>query len=249
MSKRKTTVSKSRPEASKSEAVPSGDPRAPRVPAWFGALLLATPLVIVLGYGLSTVPPSKPLFAWPGSSGSAPVAAPATPPGHPPIGPTSGARAPAAGADASLPPDIEPMVERLAKRLESQPDDAKGWRTLAHSYYVLKRFPDAVKAYESLLKVAPPDAALLADYADAAAMAQGRRLDGKPMELVRRALELDPTNWKAQSMAATDAFNRKDYDAAIGHWQRALASAPPGSELAQSLEANIAEARALTSSK
>jgi len=205
-------------------------------------------LVVVLGFGVLTAPPGR-LFVWPGAAGPAPASAPATPPGHPPIGAPSGSGAPPAGAAGSLPPDIEQMVDRLAKRLESRPDDPKGWRTLAHSYYVLKRFPDAVKAYENLLKIAPPDAALLADYADAAAMAQGRRLEGKPMELVRRALEIDPSNWKAQSMAATDAFQRKDYDAAIGHWQRALAGAPAGSELAQSLEANIAEARALKSAK
>jgi len=234
---------------SKRKAAVSEEPRAGRVSVWAGAFLLATPLVIVLGYGVLTAPPSQQLFAWPGASGTATVSAPTTPPGHPPIGATPGSGAPSAGGDASLPPDIEQMVDRLAKRLEAQPDDAKGWRTLAHSYYVLKRFSDAVKAYESLLKIAPPDAALLADYADAMAMAQGRRLDGKPMELVRQALEIDPANWKAQSMAATEAFGRKDYDAAISHWQRALASAPPGSELAQSLEANIAEARALKSTK
>jgi len=243
MSKRKAAASKNRSEQDQSKAAASGAPRAAGVPAWFGALLLVTPLVIVLGYGLATVPPNQQLFSCPGASGSAPSAASRTPPGHPPIGAAQRPGAPSGGADASLPPDIEPMVERLAKRLESQPDDAKGWRTLAHSYYVLKRFPDAVRAYESLMKIAPPDAAMLADYADAAAMAQGRRLDGKPMELVRQALALDPTNWQAQSMAATEAFCRKDYDAAIDHWQRALASAPAGSELARSLEANIAEAR------
>lgn len=149
-----------------------------------------------------------------------------------------------------MPPgDIDERIARMVERLEAQPNDPKGWNTLAHTYYALQRFPEAVKAYERLVAIEKPDAGTLADFADALAMAQGRRLEGKPMELVRQALELDPTHWKARSMAATDAFARKDYATAISHWERALAAVPPGSDLARTLEANIAEARALNSGR
>ena len=218
------------------------------VPWWLVALILALPLVLVIGYGSLTSLLPGGTTASPHAAGFG-SAAPARGPGAP------GARAPAAGpapggqgaSESAMPPDIEPMVERLAKRLESQPDDAKGWKTLAHSYYALKRFPEAVKAYESLLKISAPDAGTLADYADALAMAQGRSLSGKPMELIREALKLDPAQWKALSMAATEAFARKDYSTAIAYWERALAAVPPGSEIAQAVQANIAEARKLGS--
>ncbi len=201
-------------------------------PRWVVVLVLAIPLALVLLYaqlsgGLrgGSVQPRN-------SSASAP----------------SPAAAPAGQAQGQS-EQLTGMAERLAQRLEREPNDPEGWSTLAHTYYVLQRFPDAVKAYERLVTVAKPDASTLADYADALAMAQGRSLQGKPMELVRQAIELDPSQWKAQAMAATDAFSRKDYGAAIGHWERALAGVAPGSELARGLEENIAEARTLNSGK
>jgi cytochrome c-type biogenesis protein CcmH len=91
----------------------------------------------------------------------------------------------------------------------------------------------------------PNDADILADYADALAMSQGRKLAGKPMELVQRALKADPNQWKALALAGTDAFDRKDYRAAVGYWERLRTSVPPESDMAQSLESSIAEAREL----
>ena len=201
------------------------------VPVWTIALVLAIPLVLVLGYGSLISPPGS-LFT-PGAVATAPASGPANAPG-----------ASAGGAtDATLPPDIEQMVERLAKRLETQPDDANGWSTLARTYYALKRFPEAVAAYERLVKIGQPDANTLADYADALAMTQGRNLSGKPIELVRDALKADPSHWKALSMAGTEAFSRSDYRAALDYWQRARAVVEPGSDNARMLDANIAEAR------
>lgn len=211
-------------------------PRA--VPAWVIASVLAIPLALVLIFGQLTTGLQRGSIR----SGAGPAAAPA-PAGAPMQGAGQGA-----GQGASQ-GELTQMAERLAARLEREPNDPQGWDTLAHTYYVLGRFPDAVKAYERLVTVAKPDASTLADYADALAMAQGRRLDGKPMELVREALELDPAQWKARSMAATDAFQRKDYATAIGHWERALAAAAPGSDIARTLEGNIAEARRLGAGK
>ena len=61
----------------------------------------------------------------------------------------------------------------------------------------------------------PNDSRLLADYADVAAMAQGRRLQGKPEALIARALAADPRNVKALSLAGTAAFEKGDYAGAI----------------------------------
>jgi cytochrome c-type biogenesis protein CcmH/NrfG len=139
--------------------------------------------------------------------------------------------------------EVEQMAARLAARLEREPNDAKGWSTLARTYYVMKRFSQAVAAYERLAALAPMDANVLADYADALAMAQGQRLEGKPMELVRKALERDPGQWKALSMAATDAFQRGDFTVAIGYWEQALAALPPDSEISRGIRGSLEQAR------
>jgi len=145
--------------------------------------------------------------------------------------------------DATNDPEMQQMAARLAQRLEREPGDAEGWRTLARTYYVMQRFPEAVAAYERLDALGAPDADVLADWADAAAMAQGRRLEGHPMQLVRRALDANPTQWKALSMAATDALERGDLGAAIEGWELALSVVPEGSERAGSIRASLAQAR------
>jgi cytochrome c-type biogenesis protein CcmH len=141
---------------------------------------------------------------------------------------------------------IEAMVERLATRLRDTPDDVEGWKLLGRSYGVIGRFPEAADAYAKAAARAPRDAQLLADFADALAMARGQTLQGEPEKLVRRALEIDPENLKALALAGTAAFERKDFASAAAYWERMLPLVPAESEDARSIRSNVAEARALS---
>jgi len=141
------------------------------------------------------------------------------------------------------PQQFEGLVARLAARLKEHPEDAEGWTMLGRSYAVLGRFREASDAYANAAARQPQDAQLLADYADALAMAQGRRLDGEPEKIIARALAVDPENVKANMLAGTVAFNKGDYATATAHWERILVRIPPESELAQQVRAAIADAR------
>lgn len=143
------------------------------------------------------------------------------------------------------PQELEKMTAELAARLDKDPGNAEGWIILARTYYAQSRYPDAVKAFDRAVSLAPRDAALLADYADALGAAQGGTLQGKPLELVERALAADPTQWKALALAGTAAFDRKDYAQAVAYWERMKQTVPPGSTVAQSIDSSIAEAREL----
>jgi cytochrome c-type biogenesis protein CcmH len=134
------------------------------------------------------------------------------------------------------------MVGRLAERMKSTPEDTDGWVMLARSYAALGRYADSVLAYEQAVQRLPNDSRLLADYADVAAMAQGRRLQGKPEALIARALAADPRNVKALSLAGTLAFEKGDYAGAIDKWRSILALVPAGSELERSVRGSIADA-------
>ena len=150
-----------------------------------------------------------------------------------------------ANPHALQPDQIARMVAALEERLQREPDNLNGWVTLARTYSTQQRFTDAVRAYEKLLAAVPDDADLLADYADALAMAEGRRIGAGPMAAIKKALAINPTQWKALAMAGTEAFDRKDYKAALGFWERLQRSLPPDAPMAQSIGASIAEARQL----
>lgn len=141
---------------------------------------------------------------------------------------------------------IENMVSALATRLQSQPDDAEGWNMLARSYNALGRFEQAAGAYARLVKLTPPNANTLADYADTLAMAQDKSLQGEPEQLARRALKEDPKHVKALALAGSAAYERQDYSAAIGYWKRVLEVVPADSDFARSTSSSIAEAQKLS---
>jgi len=141
---------------------------------------------------------------------------------------------------------IEGMVERLAARMKESPDDVKGWVMLGRSYSVLDRYPEAVEAYANAVKRSPPDAQLLADYADVLAMSQGRRLQGEPARLILLALKVDPDNVKALALAGTVAFEKKDFTGATAYWERILTIVPPDSDMADSIRDSLADARSMT---
>ena len=152
-----------------------------------------------------------------------------------------------AGADGAQHPmdqaQIEGLTQRLADRLKAQPDDAEGWSMLGRSYAVLGRYGDAAAAFRKLIALRPDDAQAYADAADAVGMAQGRKLEGEPEQLIAKALQLDPDNPKALGLAGTVAFDKGDHALAAKHWERALAKLGPDSPMAQQLRGAIDEAR------
>lgn len=141
---------------------------------------------------------------------------------------------------------IEAMVARLAEKLKAKPDDAQGWRMLARSYETLRRFDQAVDAYQHLLKLTPNDSAAMVDYAVTLAMSSGQSLSGEPERIINRALEIDPGNLQALALAGSAAFERHDYAKAITPWRKILALAPPDSDMARSIAASIDKAEALS---
>jgi cytochrome c-type biogenesis protein CcmH len=151
--------------------------------------------------------------------------------------------APAAAGDVSQ-QSIEANVASLASRLEQNPGDLTGWKMLARSYVSLEKYREASIAYAKATALNPDDADLLADYAFSLAMASEQKLQGKPVELIRKALQLDPENPKALELAGSAAFEAQDYQRAIEYWQKLLERVPANSEVAQSLTERINQAKA-----
>lgn len=140
---------------------------------------------------------------------------------------------------------IEANVAKLAARMEQNPSDVQGWIMLGRSYVNLKKYSEASNAYAKASALKPDDADLLGDYAFALGMANGQRLEGQPVELIDKALRLDPENPKALELGGSAAFEVKNYTQAITYWEKLLKKTPPNTELAVALTERIAEAKKL----
>ena len=150
--------------------------------------------------------------------------------------------APHGQSEAEMQAQIEGMVGKLAQRLQENPSDIEGWVMLGRSFSVLGRYDDAVAAYQKSMQFVGEDATLLADYADAMAMANGGNLAGEPTGLLEKALKIEPQNQKVLWLLGTAHFEQGDFVAAVALWKRLEQLIPAGSEDAQAMAANIAEA-------
>ena len=143
------------------------------------------------------------------------------------------------------PASIEAMVRTAERKLAADPKDVRGWFTLARTYGALGRWAEAKRAYLKAGALAPTEAAVWSGLAEATAMLQERTLDGEPMRLVAKALQLDPQDPKAHELSGIQAFQQKDYAKAVRHWRTLLGMAPPESDYVAELRRAIREARQL----
>jgi cytochrome c-type biogenesis protein CcmH len=140
---------------------------------------------------------------------------------------------------------IEANVGKLAKRLEDNPNDAQGWVMLGRSYTMMERYADAATAYGRATTLNGSDAGLWTDYAEALALSNGQRLEGKPMEAINRALQIDPNNEQALAFAGEAAFRAGDYKKAVEYWQKLRA----GSEAGKAVSDRLAKAKELAAGR
>lgn len=141
------------------------------------------------------------------------------------------------------PQQIEAMLGKLVEKLKANPDDSKGWVMLARSYKVLSRFAESAEAYSHGAALVDAEPVLLADYAEVLAQTQGGSFEGKPGQLIARALKIDPDEPKALFLAGAAASERKDFSAVAEYWGRLLPQLEPGSEEARTLAAAVTKAR------
>lgn len=134
-------------------------------------------------------------------------------------------------------------VEELAAKMKEHPEQAEGWALLARSYVRLGQVEPALAAFRKAVALRDDDPALLVDYADVLAVANGRNLEGEPTRLIERALKLDPHHLKALSLAGAAAFDRKDFAGAAQYWARVVELSPPTAPYLPELQAGIDEAR------
>lgn len=139
--------------------------------------------------------------------------------------------------------EIEKLIGEQKANLAQKPDDAAAWAALGVTYAGLDRWKEAEEAFAKAYALQPKEALIVSAYAEAMAINAGRDLSGRPMQLVREALELAAQDPKALELAAINAFQQEEYTKAVYYFRQLLKVLPEDSSYAQDVEQAMREAK------
>ncbi len=122
---------------------------------------------------------------------------------------------------------LDQMITDLERRVRGNPDDGEAWMMLAGARKFRGQPAEANQAFEEALRRVPPNARLLAEFAESLALTRDGRFDGRPIALLEQALRLDPDDPKAIALMGAAQFQAGNLQAARGHLRRLLDSMPP----------------------
>lgn len=134
---------------------------------------------------------------------------------------------------------IEAMIERIEQRTRENPDDAEAWAMLAEARKMQGRHDEAVIAFAQATRRLPEDARLLTDYAESAALRAGGDFAGQPVELLERALAVDPNEPKAVALMGAAQYRLGNLPRALSYLKQLQTFLEAGSEEATQIAAIV----------
>ena len=144
-------------------------------------------------------------------------------------------------AQRRAPDTLADAVVRLQAELARDPDQVEGWRLLANAHLSAGRTGEAQAALARALQLAPDDADLLTQAAEARALtAPGRTFDANAVAMLKRALAQQPMHQRARwflGIAQRQAGQPAD---AAKTWEPLLASVDAGTSASLREQINAA---------
>ena len=136
---------------------------------------------------------------------------------------------------------IRTMVEGLAARLAAAPQDRAGWLRLANAWKVLGEHANAADAYARAETLAPVDARILADWAEAHVrqLAPGAVPSPQAVTVLERLEKAEPRNALALFYLGVAAEAAGNKPAALQRWKTLLALLPADAPIRVMLEERI----------
>ena len=151
----------------------------------------------------------------------------------------AGTEVPAGHSEA----EIEALIAKQKAHVETSPEDAAAWAALGLTYSGLDRWKEAEEAFAKAYALQPKEALIVSAYAEALAINAGRDLSGRPMQLVREALELAAQDPKALELAGINAFQNEEYSKATYYFRQLLKVLPEDSSYAADIAGALREAK------
>nr|WP_282452996.1 tetratricopeptide repeat protein [Lysobacter sp. CAU 1642] len=115
---------------------------------------------------------------------------------------------------------MEQAVQGLAERLRNEPDNPEGWLLLGRAYKSMERFEPAKEALSQAWRLAPDNPDVMIEYAEAQALsAPRRRIEGEPLEMIRKAVELQPDHQRGIWLLGVAAMQGGRPKEAVDRWE------------------------------
>ncbi|KAA3649036.1 MAG: tetratricopeptide repeat protein [Proteobacteria bacterium] len=117
------------------------------------------------------------------------------------------------------PPSIEEALAHLQQALQENPNDLEGQMLYASAMMRMQNFKAAVKAYNKANELAPDNADILTELAEAVAFNNNTgTFIGEPEQLINQALTVNPNHQKALWLKGIIAYEKKEYPQAEQLW-------------------------------
>jgi cytochrome c-type biogenesis protein CcmH len=126
--------------------------------------------------------------------------------------------------------EVEKLIGSIEQRTREKPDDGEAWAMLAEARRMQGRHGDAVTAFEQAVRLLPPDARLLADFAESAALLAGGDFSGRPVSLLEQALAANPDEPKAVALMGAAQYRLGNLEGARGYLKKLHDGLPAGSD-------------------
>lgn len=139
-------------------------------------------------------------------------------------------------------PSVEEMMTALVERLKENPEDAEGWYLLGRTYMAVQDYQKAVFAFDKLNQLVSDQPSILLALADALAMSSGGDMQGRPAELIRKAIQLAPEDQTALWLAGMVEDQAGNYPLALTHWRHLQTLITDDAESLQRVDSLIARA-------
>ena len=141
----------------------------------------------------------------------------------------------------SQPLSLEESAANIKQHLNDNPGDFDAWKMLGITYFELGKVNLSLDAYEQAYQINSQDPRLLVEYASAMISANDDQFVGRPVNLIKQALELDPNAPDALYLAGMFAVSVQDFELAKALWNKALKVLPEQSSDRQALVSILQE--------
>ncbi len=145
------------------------------------------------------------------------------------------------------PLSLQESANKIHLHLQDNPEDIESWKMLGLTYLEMGQLDSSVDAYEKAYQINPEDPRLLVDYASALISSNDNKFTAKPVQFIKKALELDPDAPDALYLAGMFAVSAKDFSLAKSLWNRAMSALPESSPDRELLRNIIAEITSIES--